>query len=82
MQKISIKIKAYDSKIIDSASKQIIDAAGRTGATILGPVFLPTKKSRWTVQASPFVHGKHMDHYEMRTHKRLIVIQGTKSKNY
>lgn len=74
MQNIRIKIKAYDSKIIDRAAKQIIDTAVRSGAKTVGPIPLPTRRKIWVVQRSPFVHGKHKDHFEMRTHSRLIEI--------
>lgn len=74
MQRIRIKIKAYDAKIIDSAAKQIIDTASRTGAKTAGPIPLPTRRSVWAVQSSPFKFGNAMDHFEMRTHKRLIDI--------
>jgi small subunit ribosomal protein S10 len=73
-QRIRIKIRAYDHKIIDTATDTIVKAAQRTGATILGPVPLPTEKRRYTVNRSTFVHKKSRDQYEMRIHKRLIDI--------
>lgn len=72
--KIRIKIKAFDHKIIDQASKTIIDTALRTDAQVLGPVPLPTEKRKYTVNRSTFVHKNARDQYEMRTHKRLIDI--------
>ena len=74
MQKIRIKIKAYDAKIIDNAVKQIISTATRSGAKVAGPIPLPTKRSVWAVKRSPFKYGNHMDHFEMLTHKRLVEI--------
>jgi small subunit ribosomal protein S10 len=74
MQKIRIKIKGYDHKVIDKAVKQIIDTATRTGAKTVGPIPLPTKLKRWAVLKSPHVDSKSMEHFEMRIHKRLIDI--------
>ena len=73
-QRIRIKIRAYDSKIIDQSTKTIIDRAQRIGAEIAGPIPLPTEKTRYTVNASTFVHKDSRDQYEMRVHKRLIDI--------
>jgi len=72
--RIRIKIKAYDSKIIDQSARQIIETAERTGARILGPVPLPTETYKVTVNRSTFVHKDSRDQYEMRVHKRLIDI--------
>lgn len=72
--RIRIKIKAYDSKIIDKSTKTIIEAAERTGAKIAGPIPLPVAKKKYTVNRSTFVHKDARDQYEMRTHKRLIDI--------
>ncbi len=73
-QRIRIKLKAYDNKIIDQSSKQIIDAAIRTGASVVGPIPLPTKKDKYTVLTSPHVYKDAREQFEMRTHKRLIEI--------
>ncbi len=73
-QKIRIKIKAFDHKIIDQSTKTIIDTAGRSGAQVFGPIPLPTEKRKYTVNRSTFVHKDARDQYEMRTHKRLIDI--------
>ena len=73
-QKIRIKIRAYDHKIIDQSTKKIMETAERSGATISGPVPLPTEKQKYTVIKSPFVHKDSREQYEMRTHKRLIDI--------
>lgn len=72
--RIRIKIKAYDSKIIDQSAKQIVETAERTGAKISGPVPLPTEIHKVTVNRSTFVHKDSRDQYEMRVHKRLIDI--------
>lgn len=72
--RIRVKIRAYDNKIIDKSTKTIISTAQRTGATIVGPVPLPTEKKKYTVLRSTFVHKNSRDQYEMRTHKRLIDI--------
>lgn len=73
-QKIRIKIRAYDHKIIDQSTKTIIDTVLRTGAKILGPVPLPTEKKKYTVMKSSFVHKDARSQYEMRIHKRLLDI--------
>jgi small subunit ribosomal protein S10 len=73
-QRIRIKIRAYDHKIIDTATATIIKTAERSGAKVLGPVPLPTEKRRYTVNRSTFVHKTSRDQYEMRIHKRLIDI--------
>lgn len=73
-QKIRIKIKAFDHKIIDQSTKTIIDTAHRSGAQIFGPIPLPTEIKKYTVNRSTFVHKDARDQYEMRTHKRLIDI--------
>ena len=73
-QRIRIKIRAYDHKIIDTATATIIKTAERSGAKVLGPVPLPTEKRKYTVKRSTFVHKTSRDQYEMRIHKRLIDI--------
>ena len=70
-QRIRINLKAYDHKVIDQASKQIVTAL-RTGATLAGPIPLPTRKSTFTVIKSPHVYKKSREQFEMRIHKRLI----------
>ena len=72
--KIRIKIKAYDHKLIDQSAKQIVDTARRSGATITGPIPLPTDKKKYTVLRSTFVHKDSREQFEMRVHKRLIDI--------
>lgn len=71
-QRIRIRLKAYDHKVIDQAAKQIVDTALRTGATLAGPIPLPTRKSTFTVVKSPHVYKKGREQFEMRVHKRLI----------
>ena len=73
-QRIRVKIKAYDSKIIDQSTKVIITTAEKTGAVICGPVPLPTEKNKYTVMRASFVKKDARDQYEIRTHKRLIDI--------
>mgnify|MGYP001615303084 CR=1 FL=1 len=72
--KIRIKIKAYDHKIIDTATKTIIDTAMRSDAKVVGPVPLPTQITKYSVNRATFVHKTAQEQYEMRTHKRLIDI--------
>jgi small subunit ribosomal protein S10 len=71
-QRVRIRLKAYDHKVIDQAAKQIVDTALRTGATLAGPIPLPTRKSVFTVVKSPHVYKKSREQFEMRVHKRLI----------
>jgi small subunit ribosomal protein S10 len=72
--RIRVKISAYDHKIIDAATKTIIDTAERNSATIVGPVPLPTSKTKFSVNRSSFVHKTAQEQYEIRVHKRLIDI--------
>lgn len=74
ISRIRIKIRAYDHKLIDQSAKQIVDTAKKSGASIAGPVPLPTEKTKYTVLRSTFVHKDSRDQYEMRIHKRLIDI--------
>jgi len=73
-QRIRIKIRAYDHKIIDQSTRTILETAHRTGAQISGPIPLPVEKRKYTVLNSTFVHKDARDQYEMRIHKRLIDI--------
>ncbi len=73
-QRLRIKIRAYDHKVIDQSTKTIIDTALRTGAKIKGPVPLPTERNKYTVLRGAFVHKNSREQYEMRTHKRLVDI--------
>lgn len=73
-QKIRIKVKAFDHKIVDDAAKLILQTAIDTGAIVAGPIPLPTKIEKFTVNRSTFVHKDSREQFEMRTHKRLIDI--------
>ena len=73
-QRIRIKLKAFDHRVLDASAKQIVDSAERTGAVVAGPVPLPTRIRRYTVMRSPFIDKDSRDQYETRTHKRLIDI--------
>jgi small subunit ribosomal protein S10 len=73
-QKIRIRLKAYDHKVIDSSAKQIIDVLLRHGAKIAGPIPLPTEIHRYTVNRDVFVHKDSREQFEVRIHKRLIEV--------
>ena len=73
-QSIRIRLKAFDHKLIDTSTQEIVETARRTGAQIRGPIPLPTRKERFTVLISPHVNKYARDQYEIRTHKRLIDI--------
>ena len=73
-EKIRIRLKAYDHRILDQSTREIVDTARRTGANVAGPIPLPTTINRWTVLRSPHVDKKSREQFEMRTHKRLIDI--------
>lgn len=73
-QRIRIKIRAFDHKIIDQSTRTILDTALASGAEVRGPIPLPTEKNKYTVQRSSFVHKDAREQYEMRIHKRLIDI--------
>ncbi len=71
-QRIRIRLKAYDHRVLDESARRIVEAAERTGARVVGPVPLPTRIQRWTVRRSPFIDKDSQEHFEIRTHKRLI----------
>ncbi|MDH4207285.1 MAG: 30S ribosomal protein S10 [Anaerolineae bacterium] len=71
-QKIRIRLKAYDHKVLDQSAQRIVEAAESTGAVIVGPVPLPTKIEKFTVMRSPFIDKDSREQFEIRTHKRLI----------
>lgn len=71
-QKIRIRLKAYDYRIIDKSARKIIETAERTGAQVIGPIPLPTEKNKVTVLKSPYIHKDSREQFEMRIHKRLI----------
>jgi small subunit ribosomal protein S10 len=79
-QKIRIKVRAFDCKLIDQATRTIIDSAHRTGAEVRGPVPLPTDMTKYTVNRSTFVHKDSREQFEVRVHKRLIDILNPKAK--
>lgn len=73
-QKIRIRLKAFDHRVLDQSSQKIVDTARRTGASVSGPIPLPTEKSIYTILRSPHVNKDSREQFEMRTHKRLIDI--------
>jgi len=73
-QKIRIRLKAYDHKLLDQSAQEIVDTAKRTGARVAGPIPLPTRISRYTVLRSPHIDKKSREQFEIRTHKRLLDI--------
>jgi len=72
--KIRIRLKAYDHRILDQSTREIVETAKRTGADVAGPIPLPTTINRWTVLRSPHVDKKSREQFEIRTHKRLLDI--------
>ena len=79
-QKIRIKLKGFDHRIIDQSAAQIVDAVERTGAVVVGPVPLPTHIKKYSVIRSPFIDKDSQEQFEIRTHKRIIDIGETTSK--
>lgn len=79
-QRIRIRMQAYDHKVLDQAVAEIIDTARNTGSQVVGPIPLPTRVERFTVNRSPHVDKKSMDQFEMRTHKRMFDIVGPTPK--
>ena len=73
-EKIRIRLKAYDYRVLDTSTHEIVDTARRTGAHVVGPIPLPTKIQRYTVNRSPHVDKKSREQFEIRTHKRLLDI--------
>jgi small subunit ribosomal protein S10 len=71
-QKIRIRLKAYDHRVLDQSAKRIVETAERTGARVVGPVPLPTRIEKFTVRRSTFIDKDSHEHFEVRTHKRLI----------
>ncbi len=74
VQKIRVRLRAFDAELIDESAKSIVNAVARVGSKVSGPVPLPTKISKYTVLRSPHVNKKSREQFEMRTHKRLIDI--------
>ncbi|MEK7616250.1 MAG: 30S ribosomal protein S10 [Patescibacteria group bacterium] len=79
-QRIRIKLKAYDNKIIDKSAKQIVETIERNGGRVIGPVPLPTEIHKYTVNRSSFIDKNSREQFEMRVHKRLIDIPSHSSK--
>ena len=73
-QRIRLRLKAFDHRLIDVSTREVVDTAKRTGAQVRGPIPLPTRKERFTVLVSPHVNKDARDQYELRTHKRLVDI--------
>ena len=78
--KIRIRLKAYDHRVLDQSAQRIVETAERTGARVVGPVPLPTRLERFTVRRSPFIDKDSQEHFEIRTHKRLIDVLDPDSK--
>ena len=78
--RIRVRLKAYDYRVIDESCKLILETALRTGANVVGPVPLPTKQTRYTVNRSPFIDKNSQEHFALRVHKRLIDIMEPTSK--
>ena len=79
-QKIRIRLKAYDHRVIDQSAKRIVETAERTGARVVGPVPLPTKREMFTVRRGPFIDKDSQEHFEIRTHNRIIDVLEPDSK--
>ena len=79
-EKIRIRLKAYDYRILDQSTHEIVETAKRTGARIAGPIPLPTVKNKWTVLRSPHVDKKSREQFEIRTHKRILFISEPTAK--
>jgi small subunit ribosomal protein S10 len=78
--KIRIRLKAYDHRMLDQSAQRIVETAERTGARVVGPVPLPTHIERFTVRRSPYIDKDSQEHFEIRTHKRLIDVLDPDSK--
>jgi small subunit ribosomal protein S10 len=78
--KIRIRLKGYDHRVLDQSAQRIVETAERTGARVVGPVPLPTRIERFTVGRSPFIDKDSQEHFEIRTHKRLIDVLDPDSK--
>ena len=78
--KIRIRLKAYDSRVLDQSTTEIVDTAKRTGARLAGPIPLPTAINKWTVLRSPHVDKKSREQFELKTHKRVIDILDSRAQ--
>lgn len=79
-QRIRIRLKSFDHRLLDQSAKEIVETAKRTGSVVKGPIPMPTKKERFTVLISPHVNKDARDQYEIRTHKRLLEIMDPSDK--
>jgi len=79
-QRIRIRLKSFDHRLIDQSAREIVETAKRTGSVVRGPIPLPTKKERFTILVSPHVNKDARDQYEIRTHKRLLEIMDPSDK--
>ena len=79
-ERIRIRLKAYDHRVLDQSAKRIVETAERTGAKVVGPVPLPTRIEKFTVRRGPFIDKDSQEHFEIRTHKRLIDVVDPDSK--
>jgi small subunit ribosomal protein S10 len=79
-QKIRIRLKAYDHRILDQSAKRIVETAERSGARVVGPVPLPTRVEKYTIRRSTFIDKDSQEHFEIRTHNRLIDVLEPDSK--
>jgi small subunit ribosomal protein S10 len=79
-EKLRLRIKSYDAKLIDNSVRQIIEAISRQGGDVVGPIPLPTEFKKYSVNRSTFVHKKSVDQFELRVHKRLIDIMNPQQK--
>lgn len=79
-EKLRLRVKSYDAKLIDSSVRQIIEAIRRQGGEVVGPIPLPTEFKKYSVNRSTFVHKKSQDQFEMRVHKRLVDIPNPQQK--
>ncbi len=79
-QKIRIRLKGYDHRVLDQSAKRIVETAERTGAKVVGPVPLPTRIEKFTVRRAAFIDKDSQEHFEIRTHKRLIDVVDPDSK--
>ena len=79
-ERLRLRVKAYDAKIIDNSVRQIVEAIKRHGGEVVGPVPLPTEFKKYTVNRSTFVHKKSLEQFELRVHKRLIDVLNPQQK--
>ena len=80
LNSIKVKLSAYDVKVLDSTVLNIIDTVKKSGAMVKGPVMLPTERKVWAVNRSPHIYKTSIEHFEMRIHKRLLVIDNPNAK--